>query len=128
MDDATVASWVLLAVGAMNGTNALLDRVIAAADSINHAVLLHGELELAVQILEGSGLVSASGSTLRLTDAGRSELKLAESRYWDESWIKLRNRIEGLGITSRSSWHIDPAHFTAAVDAYLGRRSPKRKR
>lgn len=128
MDDATVASWVLLALGSTAREGDVpLDRVIGAADAINHAVLLHGELELAVQILEANGLISASGTTLRLTEAGRSELKLAESRYWHETWTKLRNRFERHGTVDRSDWRIEPAKFNAAVETYVARMAPKRK-
>ncbi len=62
MDDATVAG-----VGPPSGEcdarsgDVPLDRVVAAADMINHAVLTRSELDLAVQILEGSGLVAAHG-------------------------------------------------------------------
>jgi len=129
MDDATVASWVLLALGATGRNGCVpLDRVIGSADAINHAVLLHSELELAVQILEGRGLVSASSTTLRLTDAGRSELKLADSRFWHETWTKLRKRRDRLGIVERSDWRIEPAEFNAAVEMYLAQMAPKRKR
>lgn len=67
-----------------------------------------------------TGLVSASSTTLRLTEAGESELDLAESRYWHDSWTKLRNRLERLGTFDRSGWTIEPAQFNAAVGTYLG--------
>jgi hypothetical protein len=129
MDDATVAAWVLLAMSATaRSGDAPLDRVLAAADMINHAVLTRSELDLAVQILEGSGLVTAQGTTLRLTDAGRSELKISDSTSWHEALTKLRNRLEMLGITERSDWRIRTAEFNAAVESYLAGMVPKRKR
>lgn len=122
MDDGTVASWVLLSVGSISQTEEVaLGDVIATADAINHAVLLHSEMELAVQILEGVGLVAARGSALRLSESGRAELQRAESRSWHAMWTQLRNRLERLGVSERSPWQVPSAEFDAAVETYLRR-------
>ena len=96
-----------------------LDGVIAAADAINHAVLRHDELELAVQLLEGAGLVSIEGDVLRLTEAGRSELREAQGASWLDGWARLRTRLLEIGLGERSDRRLDPAAFRAAVDRHL---------
>ena len=63
-------AWVLTAVAISEAPCALTD-LVAAADGINHAILLDAEVERAVSKLMGSGLVDVTPDlVLDLTPTG----------------------------------------------------------
>ena len=68
-------AWVLTSIGVSHQPCELVD-VIAAADGINHAVLMDTELETAISRLAGSDLVAiGAGPSFQLTERGADLLR-----------------------------------------------------
>jgi hypothetical protein len=79
-------TWVLAAIGVYQRP-CTLPEVIGAADWVNHAVLLEGELEAALGKLAGAGLVRVYEEwTFELTDEGAS--------LWSVGAPDLQGRLE----------------------------------
>jgi hypothetical protein len=113
-------AWILAAIGGY-GRPCSLTEVIAAADWINHAILLAPEVETALGKLTGGGLVRVlDGWTFELTDDG--------TELWSEgSGGDLLSRVVSLedqlsafepGTTTLQLPH---EAMGRAVQEYLGR-------
>jgi hypothetical protein len=115
---------VLLAIAAASSKEpAGLDEIVAAADMINHAILLPAEVEGAVQRLGGIGWVSVEGTRFSLTGEARRLLEKTRSRsilaHWDRitaSWEK-----DDAEAPTLLDWDLDAGEFADAIQKYRQR-------
>jgi hypothetical protein len=113
-------AWVLAAIGGY-GRPCSLTELVAAADWINHAILLAAEIEAALGKLTGAGLVRVlEGWTLELTDEG--------SELWsDGSGGDLLGRVvsQQAGLSAfepgTTTVRLPQGALDRAVQEYLGR-------
>jgi len=118
------AIWLLLAVDAAAdkppGTPATLDKVVAAADGINHAVMLFEEFAVGFGILTSHRLVDWDGGGIMVTTAGADLLAKTAARSWHTHWERLRPVLGGLPSERPATPSPVPASvFDQAVDDYL---------
>jgi hypothetical protein len=127
VNDRTTAAWLLLAVSSVSRERpAELWEVMGAADWINHAPLLDEEIELGVDLLSRSGLVSVTEDLLfELTPNGRALVERCESRSLHRMWDRLTDALPQLQPRDGSSWRLDA---NAAREADRRYRSDIRRR
>ena len=116
-------AWIFLSIGDAGGTDgAPLDKVIAAADSNNHAIPNVDEFSSAVGQLVGAGLVLASPDRYSLTDAGGGLFKKINSvprghikRVLDtaEAW-----KTQPPSAAATVPWEVDPEQFNRSLELY----------
>jgi len=116
-------AWIFLSIGDAAGTGgAPLDRVIAAADSNNHAIPNVDEFSSAVGQLVGAGLVLASPDRYSLTDAGETLFQKINSvrrghitRFLDtaKKW-----KTQPPSRAAAVPWEVDPEHFRRSWELY----------
>jgi hypothetical protein len=113
-------AWILLCVSEKGST---LERIIAVADAINHAIPTHKELQTSLGWLLSRGMVYRRERQFALTDAGSKLLAAARrpgrSLYetWDEVSAKLQTMI---GATAPLA-DISRDEIQEAYDAYKRR-------
>jgi hypothetical protein len=113
-------AWVLAAIGGYDRPCSLPE-VIAAADWINHAILLAGEVETALSRLTGAGLVRVLDDwTFELTDDG--------TEVWSEgAGHDLLGRVMALEAQlsafepGATTVRLPPGAMERAVEDYLSR-------
>ncbi|TAN31591.1 hypothetical protein EPN29_13130 [bacterium] len=116
-------AWIFLSIGDAAGTGgAPLDKVIAAADSNNHAIPTVDEFSSAVGQLVGAGLVIGSPDRYSLTEAGEKLFKEINSvrrghitRFLDtlDKW-----RTRPPSRAAAVAWVVDPQQFHRAWELY----------
>jgi hypothetical protein len=116
-------AWIFLSIGDAAGTgDALLDKVIAAADSNNHAIPNVDEFSSAVGHLVGAGLVLASPDRYSLTDAGKKLFKEINSvrRGHITRFIDTANtwKTRPPSAAAAVAWEVDPEHFRRSWELY----------
>ncbi|HEX6873992.1 MAG TPA: hypothetical protein VF163_23065 [Micromonosporaceae bacterium] len=107
-------AWVLAAIMMTAGDEgAALSRVVAAADAINHAILMAEEVEPAVRRLLGVGLIAVLDRRYHLTGAGRilaeqcrgGMLDLVDDLLGRLALIPVREQV----------WSLEPGELDQAV-------------
>jgi hypothetical protein len=95
--------------------------VIASADFIHHAIPSHTELEVSVNRLAAAGLVTARGTAIRPTRAGRQVVRRAARGIGIvETPRRILSQLEGHvqfpGIDA--GWSLADSDWQAAYDRY----------
>jgi hypothetical protein len=117
-------AWIFLSIGDAGGRAKwiALDKLIAAADSNNHAIPTVGELEQSVSNLVAAGLVETRGLETRLTHRGVSAFREAQKLRVghiermlrvDEAW-----RARGYPPGAPKSWSVHPDSYARAYAEY----------
>ncbi|WP_107773898.1 hypothetical protein [Nocardioides sediminis] len=113
-------AWVLTSI-AVSQAPCTLTEVVAAADGLNHAILLDDEVDGAVRRLLGSGLlVVTPDMTFALTSAGSALVARRNG--------SLFNQVDSvLGLLASvhvrvQEFALPPGAMRDAVDTYLARR------
>ena len=100
--------------------------VIAAADGINHAVLMDTELERAISRLAGSDLVAiGAGPSFQLTERGADLLRRRRGGLFTQVTSVLE-RLAGIHLRSEA-WPLPPAAMKDAVKAYRRLAAPVKR-
>lgn len=116
-------AWIFLSIGdAGGGGDATLDRVIAAADSNNHAIPTPDEFSGAVGQLLGSGLVHVNAGRYSLTDSGKTLSKRINSVHRGH----IQRFIETADVWKTSPpsdaepvlWEVDRERFHQSCEEY----------
>jgi hypothetical protein len=113
-------AWVLTAIMAVDKeAGSTLTEIVAAADMINHAIVLESEIEPAVRKLSGAGLIRVRQGRFFLTEPGREMTAAGRGGFLqqaDLAWQKLR----GLPV-SEHEWRLRPGELDEAVQAWSRR-------
>jgi hypothetical protein len=116
---------VLTSIGVSHQPCELVD-VIAAADGINHAVLMDTELETAISRLAGSDLVAiGAGPSFQLTERGADLLRRRRGDLFTQVSSVL-GLLAGIDLRSEA-WQLPPAAMKDAVNAYLRWDAPVKR-
>src|ERR1700733_428399 len=96
MTRATMYSWILLSIELASGKSpAPLERIIAAADALNHAIPTQKEINEAIGWLMQKGFISEQEKKYNLTEQGRDlliEIHLQAPKPFD-AWDLLKKRF-----------------------------------
>jgi len=116
-------AWIFLSIGdAAGGREATLDKVIAAADSNNHAIPNVDEFSSAIGRLVGAGLVLASPDRFSLTGAGEELFREINSvrRGHITRFIETADvwKTQPPSASAPVAWEVDPQHFHHALQLY----------
>jgi hypothetical protein len=122
-DWAFADAWVLAAIGIFERPCSLLE-LIAAADVINHGLLVEAELEDALGKLTGSGLVRVfEGLTFELTDDGMS-LWSQGARDLQGQLLRVKDQLSDFEpVTTRVK--LPKGAFDEALAAYTSHSGPE---
>jgi hypothetical protein len=123
MDHATTNSWILLAIDMVAQTApASLDKIIGAADALNHAIPLHTELQTAIGWLIQESLVTQQGKDYGLTSRGKdlmADIKSRTTKPFD-GWDLLKQRFATAKIPNELA-DISEVEWRHAYDKYYNR-------
>jgi hypothetical protein len=125
-------AWFLVAVDLANQSNATgligeargeLADVIAAADAIDHAILLPDEIQHAVRLLVPAGMLRLSGDRFEVTANGRALCKQAERAEVAGTMGRVHRLLKELPqpSTAGMDWKLDPAAHASANQTYEAR-------
>jgi len=113
-------AWVFAAIRTAStgsGNSASLAEMVAAADAINHAILLDSEVQNAVQCLLGAGLICIDGRRrFRLTGSGEDIGARHRGGLIGQVSVVLSalQRVERRSV----SWSLQPDEMNAAIAEY----------
>ena len=113
-------AWVLAAITITGSEGAAsLTDVVAAADAVNHAIVLDTELEQAVGRLLGAGLIEVPKRRFRLTDAGRAMAARCSGgmRQQVDHLLAMLRRLPLTPVP----WHLEPDELETAVAGWRRR-------
>ena len=123
MNHATTNAWILLAVDlASRHTPASLNDIIGAADTFNHAIPLHIEIQTAIGWLMQEGFVDQRGNGFVLTGRGKTLMNEVESRTAKpfDVWDLLKQRFISAN-TPVNVADISEAEYQSACEEYYSR-------
>jgi hypothetical protein len=110
-------AWVLAAIMMVDDEDGSpLADVVAAADAVNHAILLGSELEPAVRRLLGAGLIGTQQRRFFLTDAGRAMKAAKRGGLLGQVGYLLR-ALQRLPV-SEHEWQLLPGELRQAADSW----------
>ena len=115
--------WVLAAImmTQKEGGSSLTD-VVAAADAVNHAILMGNEVESAVRKLLGAELIATRQRAFFLTEAGEV-MKAAKRGGLLGQVDQLLLALRWLPVAVRE-WNLQPGELGHAADAWNARAQP----
>jgi hypothetical protein len=113
-------AWVLAAImmTQQEGGSSLTD-VVAAADAINHAILMENEVESAVRKLLGAELIATQQRAFFLTESGEV-MKAAKHGGLLGQVDQLLLALRRLPVAVRE-WKLQPGELRHAADAWNAR-------
>jgi hypothetical protein len=127
----SLPAWVLLAISlATNDEPVTLDRVISAADAVNHSVLNAEEIESAFRALTSVGLITPGGAQVALTLKGEALTKAAQLDAAEPgSWMSQLNILEkmilqlpSIPLTEQQESRLpSKADAESAIQAYIAK-------
>jgi hypothetical protein len=123
MNHATTNAWILLALDMVGrAAPASLDKIIGAADTLNHAIPLHTELQTAIGWLMQQGLIIRHGRDYGLTQLGNDLLADVKSRTTNpfDGWDILKERFASVELPAELA-DISEAELQQAYDTYYKR-------
>jgi hypothetical protein len=115
MTEAQTHAWMFLSVSAHP---APLQDVIAAADSINHAIPTDRELQVSFGWLKAQGLVRREGKKYSLTEAGVALRQACSTKYMMATWDAVAARFAETAGLSAPADDVSPAEIGAAIKGY----------
>ena len=110
-------AWVLSAIMITDKDGgSTLTEVVAAADAINHAILMDSEVEPAVRRLLGAGLISTLPGRFLLTDTGRAMAAAKRGGMLSQvdSLLRMLQRLPA----TEQEWSLQPGELRRAADEW----------
>lgn len=112
-------AWFLEPVaGAESAGEARLVEVIAAGDSINHAVFTPAEIEVAVNRLAAAGLLAVKDGRFSLTPEGAALRGRSPSRSVFDRIKGLEQALRRLAAADDGGWRLEEGAYAEAAAEY----------
>ena len=116
--------WILVAIAWAQDNGGTLDAVVEAADEINHAIPLAGELEGCVNRAMARGVLTMAGDRFVLSDGARNVLADAAGRMKKLEQCEIATqylRSIGASSTKVPAWTLHPSRLHEATEVYRKR-------
>jgi hypothetical protein len=123
MTRATTYSWILLAIELASGKSpAPLERIIAAADALNHAIPTQKEMQESIGWLIQKGFISEEDKEYNLAEQGKDlliEIYLQAPKLFN-AWDLLKRRFF-MSRVPRKTANISQIEWQTALETYYKR-------
>jgi len=115
MTDIRTYAWIFLSVSEQP---TLLQKIIAVADGINHAIPMQDELQKSFGWLQAQGLVKKEGKNYLLTESGAELTKSISYRSIMKVWDAITENFAQLPEVDFQLEDISVAEIKAAYNSY----------